>query len=355
MEGSASQMESVPRYSVETLFPGDSLDEWDLLVDASPQGSVFCRSWWLRAVCQDRFRICTLRKGGRLVAGIPLPVSRMAGLSTITMPPLTQTLGPVLLPSSKTTYEGRLSDEMEVLEELVAAMPRYHVFSMHFHYSLANWLPFYWAGYQQTTRYTYIIPDLTDLNAVFSGFSHSKKGNIKKAEGLVTVHADMAPTDFYENHKMTLRKQGETISYSCDLFKRIHEAACQKSGCKTFYALDRNDNIHAAIFIIFDRKSACYLISSLDPDYRTSGSATLLLREAMAYVSQYTKVFNLEGSMIKGVENSFRKLGGIQTPYSRISKDAAPPPVGLCLAMAAGLRKLWPKARTRLRRESGDA
>lgn len=347
-------MESVPRYSVETLYPDQSLDEWDLLVDASPQGSVFCRSWWLRAVCQDRFRICALRKGGRLIAGIPLPISKMAGLTTIAMPPLTQTLGPVLLPSSKTTYEGRLSDEMEVLEDLVAAMPRCHLFSMHFHRSLTNWLPFYWAGYQQTTRYTYIIPDLTDLNAVFSAFAHSKKGNIKKAEGLVTVHPDMAPTDFYEYHKMTLRKQGETISYSCDLFKRIHDAACQKSGCKTLYALDRKDNIHAATFIAFDRKSAYYLISSIDPDYRTSGSATLLLREAMAYVSQYTKVFDLEGSMIKGVENSFRKLGGIQTPYFRVSKDAVPPPVGLWLAPASRLRKLWPEARTQIRRESGD-
>ena len=347
-------MVSAPRYSVEALHPDDSLDEWDLLVDASPQGSVFSRSWWLRAVCQDRFRICTLRRGGRLVAGMPLPVSRMAGLTTTTMPPLTQTLGPVLLPSSKSTYEGRLSDEMEVLEALVAAMPRSHIFSMHFHNSLANWLPFYWAGYQQTTRYTYIIPDLTDLNAVFSGFSHSKRGNIRKAEGLVTVHADMAPKDFYENHKMTLRKQGETISYSYDLFKRIHEAACQMSGCKTFYALDKSDNMHAAIFIIFDRRSAYYLISSIDPDYRTSGSATLLLREAITYASQYTKAFNLEGSMIKGVESSFRKLGGIQTPYFRISKEASFPPAGLCLAIAGGLRRLWPKARTRLRTESGD-
>ena len=288
------------------------------------------------------------------MAGIPLPASRMAGLTMVTMPPLTQTLGPVLLPSSKTTYEGRLSAEMDVLEALVAAMPRSHIFSMHCHYSLTNWLPFYWAGYRQTTRYTYILPDLTDLQAVFSGFSHSKRGNIRKAEGLVTVHTDLAPGDFYENHKTTLRKQGVTISYSYDLFKRIYEAACQKSGCKTFYALDKNDNLHAAIFIIFDRRSAYYLISSIDPDHRTSGSATLLLREAIVYASQYTKVFNLEGSMIKGVENSFRKLGGIQTPYFRISKDAAFPPAGLCLAIADGLRRLWPKGRTRAPTESGD-
>jgi hypothetical protein len=345
-------MASVPRYSVETLHPHDSLDEWDLLVDASPQGSVFCRSWWLRAVCQDRFQICALRKGGRLVAGIPLPFHRKAGVTSITMPALTQTLGPILLPSSKTTYEGRLSDEMELLEELVAAVPKSHIFSMHFHYNLTNWLPFCWAGYQQTTRYTYIIPDLTDLNAVFSSFAHSKRANIRKAEGLVTVHTDLAPRDFYENHKMTLRKQGEAISYSYDFFKRIHDAACERSGCKTFYALDKNDNIHAAVFIIFDCKSAYYLISSIDPDYRDSGSATLLLRGAMAYVSQYTNRFDFEGSMIEGVENSFRKFGGFQTPYFRIFKHTTFPPVRLYAAMVINLRrpriKGWSRLRTKL-------
>ena len=288
------------------------------------------------------------------MAGIPLPFHRKAGVTTITMPALTQTLGPILLPSSKTTYEGRLSDETELLEELVAAIPKSHIFSTHFHQNLTNWLPFYWVGYQQTTRYTYVIPDLTDLNAVLSGFAHSKRGNIGKAEGLVTVHTDLAPRDFYENYRMNLRKQGEAISYSYDFFKRIHDAACQRSMCKTFYALDKNDNMHAAIFIVFDCKSAYYLINSIDPDHRSSGSAALLLREAMAYVSQYTKVFDFEGSMMKGVENSYRRFGAVQTPYFRISKDASFPPVGLCLAIAGRLRQLWSKGRPRLRTESGS-
>jgi len=282
------------------------------------------------------------------VAGIPLPFNRKAGVTITTMPALTQTLGPILLPSSKATYEGRLSDEMELLEELVAAMPKSHIFSMHFHYNLTNWLPFYWAGYHQTTRYTYIIPDLTHLNEVFSSFAHSKRGNISRAEGLVTAHTDLAPRDLYENHEMTLRKQGEVISYSYDLFKRMHDAACERSGCKTFYALDKNDNIHAAIFIVFDCKSAYYLVSSIDPDYRHSGSASLLLREAMGYVSQYTNRFDFEGSMIRGVENSFRRFGGVQTPYFRIFKDAAFPPARLYAAIVVNLRRPRMKAWSRL-------
>lgn len=314
-------------YNIEILSPHDSLEEWDHFVDESPQGCIFCRSWWLKAVCPDGFQILTLRRGRRIIAGIPLPFSRKWGYTTISMPPLTQTLGSLLPTSRSTTYESRLSNEMDVMNHLVKVIPKFSFFSMNFHYNFTNWLPFYWGGYQQTTRYTYAIDDLTDLDKVFANFAHSKRKNIKKAEQLVTVRNDLSPDDFYANHAMTLGKQGESIGYKYDLFRAIHNAATENSAGKIWYAIDEHENIHAAIFVVFDSKSAYYLISTIDPEYRTSGAATLLLRDAITWVSQYTKRFDFEGSMIRSVEHSFRKFGAVQTPYFSIIKDNRPLPV----------------------------
>lgn len=297
---------------------------WDEFVDKSPQGCIFCRSWWLNAVCPNGFEILTLKKAGRIVAGMPIPISRKWGCTVISMPRLTQTVGALLLPSEKTTYESRLSDEMEVLDILIKAIPKFDYFSMNFHYNFTNWLPFYWAGYQQTACYTYVIEDLTDLDKVFSNFAHSKRKNIKKAEQLVTVRNDLPAEDFYANHVMTLGKQGRCISYKCDLFKRIHDAVLENSAGRIWYAIDRKENVHAAIFVVYDSKFAYYLVSTIDPDYRNSGAATLLLRDAIAYVSQYTKRFDFEGSMIRDVERSFRKFNAVQKPYFNISKGNGP-------------------------------
>lgn len=310
-----------PTYDIEILSCCDSLEEWDRFVDDSPQGCIFCRSWWLKAVCPNNFEILTIRKRDEIVAGMPIPLYRKGGYPIIHMPKLTQTLGVLFSPSTRTTYEGRLSDEMKVLDILVEAIPKFSYFSIRFHYSFSNWLPFYWAGYQQTTRYTYVIENLTDVDKVFSNFAHSKRKNIKKAEQLVTGGSDLSAEDFYANHVMTLNKQGESISYKYDLFKRIYDAAIENSAGKIWYAIDGQENIHAAIFVIFDGKSAYYLISTIDPDYRNSGAATLLLRDAIAYASQYTRRFDFEGSMIRDVEHSFRKFGGVQTPYFSITKD----------------------------------
>ena len=334
----------MPSYEIKTLLPSDSLEEWDRFVDDSPQGCIFCRSWWLRAVCPNGFEILTLRKGDRIVAGMPIPIYRKGRYTRISMPTLTQVLGVLLAPPTSENYERNLSNEMNVLDELVEAIPKFNFFSMRFHYSFTNWLPFYWAGYEQTTRYTYVIPDLTNLDKVFSEFNHSKRKNIKKAEKIISVYTDIPAKDLYDNHVLTLGKQGEQILYSFDLLKRIYDASYENGCGKTWYALDDQKNLHAAIFVIFDKKSAYYLISTIDPDFRSSDSATLLVRDAIAYVSQYTNRFDFEGSMIRGVENSFRKFGAIQMPYFSISKDNRTLTTKCLMAgkskMVAGLRKL---------------
>lgn len=326
------------RYEVKYLKE-DEYEEWDDFVDESPQGCIFCRSWWFEAVCPGRFKILALRKNGKIIAGIPLPLRTIIGHKFIYMSRFTQTLGALLLPWGGEKYEKKLSEEISILNTLVENMPKFDYFSMSFHYNFTNWLPFYWAGYRQTTVYTYVIEDLTDLKKVFSDFNYSKKKNIKKAEQLVTVRHDLPSKAFYTHHVMTLRKQGECISYGYDFFKRIYDAVYKNSAGKVWYAIDKQQNIHAAIFVVFDNKSAYYLISSIDPRYRNSGAVTLLLRDAIIYVSKYTQRFDFEGSMIHGVENSFRKFGAIQKPYFIISRNNCSPPIKILLRLRSlGIR-----------------
>jgi|GEM_PF-98611 len=345
---------TAPNSGVELLGPGGALEEWDRFVDASPQGCIFCRSWWLRAVAPDAFQVLVVRRGGRIVAGMPLVRHRRWGFQTLHTPPLTQVLGVLLGPPASESYERRLSSEMELLAELIAAIPRAAHINILCHYSFTNWLPFHWAGYQQTTRYTYVIESLADPEAVFANFAHSKRKNIKKAERLVQVREDMAPRDFYDHHAMSLRKQGAAINYSYELFERIHRATRERNAGKTWFAVDAEGRVHSAIFVVWDAKSAYYLISTIDPDHRGSDSATLLVRDAIAYVSKLTSRFDFEGSMIQGVEGSFRKFGAVQKPYFHLSKNNLPLPVRLALACWREIRRPREKSRPG-RRDTGSA
>jgi hypothetical protein len=281
---------------------------------------IFSKGWWLDAVCgEDNWDVIIIKKGEDIVATLPYYLIKGRLFTTIGMPSLTQTLGPWLR-VSKTKYADILSEQKKLMTEIINQLPPFDYFFQNFHYSITNWLPFYWKGFSQTTRYTYIIEDISTLENVWNNFSYAKIKNIKKAEKTVTVNFDLSAKDFYNNHRMTLAKQGEEISYSWDLFERIYNAGYAHDAAKTIYATDNEGNIHAALFVIWDSQSAYDLISTIDPDFRNSGAATLLVKEIIKYVSTRTEKFDFEGSMIEGVENSFRQFGAIQKPYFSVFK-----------------------------------
>ena len=74
--------------------------------------------------------------------------------------------------------------------------------------------------------------------------------------------------------------------------------------------------------MVWNKECAYDLISTLDPDYRASGASSMLVYEMIKFLSgEGVKVFDFEGSMIPGVEESFRHFGAKQTPYFLIWKN----------------------------------
>ena len=71
--------------------------------------------------------------------------------------------------------------EKKLLGQLIDLLPPYQYFRQCFSTTMKNWLPFYWAGFQATVRYTYRIEDLSDLDRVQHGFQEHVRRGIRKA------------------------------------------------------------------------------------------------------------------------------------------------------------------------------
>lgn len=297
-------------------------DKYVIFCECEKEIPVFSQSWWLDAVCgKENWDVILIEKGEEIIASFPYSIERrFYGLKYIGMPILTQKLGPFIKYPLGQKFASRLSYEKEVMQEIINKLPPYDFFSVNFDYRYTNWLPFYWKGFHQTTRYTYVIDDISDTEIVFNNFEHSKRKNIKKANKGVQVLYDLSADDFYNNHKMTLQKQGEVIAYSYDIFKKLYDGAYKNNQGRVIYCKDVDGNIHAALFVVWDDYSAYDLISTIDPTYRNSGAATLLVFEVIKYLVEKVKIFDFEGSMIEGVEESFRKFGTVQKSYSCIYK-----------------------------------
>jgi len=284
---------------------------------------VFSQVWWMDAVClKDNWDVLLYEKGNEILGALPYYMKKKFGKYYIIMPPLTQNNGVVIKYPENQKYEQRLSYEKVIMTALIEQLEKLPIiyYQQRFCCDYTNWLPFYWKGYKQTTYYTYRINSISDVESVFNDFDYSKKKNIKKASTQVNVFYDLSAEEFYENHKLTLKKQNAVISYPFELFKRIYDAAYTEGNGRVIYCKDKQDNIHAALFVIWDKKVAYDLISTIDPDFRNSGAASLIVYEMIKNISPIVDIFDFEGSMIEMVENSFRKFGTKQTPYFVINK-----------------------------------
>ena len=281
---------------------------------------LFSQPHWLDAVCgEDSWDAVVLENNGVSVAAMPFYLEVKYGLRFISQPLLTQSLGPWLSP-----YEGKyhkqLSRQKRLINLLIEELPSFDYFCQNFHYSITNWLPFYWKGFQQVTRYTYVLEDLSDTDFVWSRFRENIRREIRKASKKLVIRTDLGIEKFLDLNLMTFKRQGIRPPYSRKFVNRL-DFTCKKQGSrKIFFAEDSDGNVHSAIYIVWDKHSAYYLMGGADPALRSSGATSLLMWEAIQHAATVTQKFDFEGSMIESVERFFRAFGARQVPYFQISK-----------------------------------
>ena len=299
----------------------DTLRGYDQFVDSSPQGILYCHGWWLDVVAPDQHTVLTVREGNELRAAWPITFQEVAGQRIIGMPPLTQKLGILFAPSAA-KYAERLSEEHRLIEELIQQLPGDTYVTHHFHENFTNWLPFYWNQFQQTTRYTYVLPDLRDLDALWNALRKTARTTIRNADkhGL-RVRETSDVEEVFRHYAQTMHRQGLPLPHTLEQFGRIDAACSKNAGRLALVAEDQQGRSHGGLYLAYDRRCAIYLLGGADPDLRQSGAQTVLLWEAIRFASRHSAKFDFEGSMIRGVEAALRDFGGIQTPYFRIWRE----------------------------------
>lgn len=309
----------------------ENLPEWDVLVDGSPQASVFLKSWWLKAACGQP-RILGYRESGKLIAGIPLHYERHFGLRICRMPLLTQTMGAAIAPPLQGKRVAQESRETRILEMFAEKLSHEQVFIQAFHPSCQNWLPFYWRGFSQTTHYTYEISDLTDLGRIWDGMDSDRRTNIRKARRLGVSVKECGPETVYEAANESFRRQRRSCPWSLQYLKRLYEAARANDAGVCMAAVDSAGKVHAAEFFTWSRQRGYRLAGGHSTEHGASGAGPLLVWSLIEFAAERTAVFDFEGSMRRPIEASFRSFGARRVPYHRIVKMPRWMRIALCAA-----------------------
>lgn len=283
---------------------------------------IFSKDWWLDAVAGDNWDVALVENNGEVIAALPFVKKKKIIFDVISMPKLTQNLGIWVKYPENQKYANRLSFEKEIYTQLIEQIPYFDYFSQNFHYSMTNWLPFYWKGFEQTTRYTYVIEDISDLGKVYDNFKSNIRGKIKKAQKIVGVELTESIDLFYELNRKTFERQGIKIPYTLDFLREKDKIVSRNHARKIFVAKDGEGRVHSSLYLIWDSDSSYVHMVGEDPDLRRSGAGILLIWEAIKFTKEKIGLnkFDFEGSMIENIESVRRAFGAIQKPYFQITK-----------------------------------
>lgn len=304
----------------------------------TPAGSIFEEGWWLDAVAPGRWREAVVRSGDHVVARLPYVPSRRAGLTLISQPPLTQTLGPWLSPGPEKPSR-RYAREKSVLTELIGQLPDVDVMEQDLSPTFTHALPFHWAGFDVRVRWTYRLEDLGDVDAVWAGFHQSARGNVRKAERALEVRDGETMDELIRLTERTLTRNGAP-PVDRDLLRRVRDAAAERSRCALRHAVDASGRVHAVAFFVWDERTPYYLMAGRDDELPNTGAPSQLVWDGIQAAAARGHVFDFEGSMLEPVEEFVRAFGGRPAPYFRVSK-------------ARGAGRLFSAARVLRRRRRG--
>ena len=281
---------------------------------------IFFQDWWLDIVCGDDWDALLFERKEKILAVLPLykPCRHV-----VSMPHYTQMMGIWFADESDDTkYTSRIEHQHAICRYFISELLPYRSFLQSFHYDFTDWLPFYWKGYSQTTRYTYILHNIKDSKSIESGMNQQTRRNIKSAKNApIQIRHGIMIDQFLEIQEKSFRRQQKKNKQSNAILRKLIKKTRERGQGEIFGGFDKDNKLHAAAFIVWQDCSAHYIAGGGDPDFRKSGAHSLVMWEAIRYVSKFTDKFDFDGSMLPGVELFFRGFGAEQTPYFTISRN----------------------------------
>ena len=290
----------------------------------NPSIPLFLNDWWLDAVCGKDWGAVVYEQDDEIIATLPYFLTRRNGFKVIAMPQLTQSMGPWMKYPNTKKKASKIAFEKKTMNELIKQLPRCSYFSQTFHYSLDYWAPFYWKGFKETTRYTYVLSDLSNLDEIRSGLQRDIQRAIRDSEKQgILVESSEDVHLLYQICSLTFGRQGLNTPFQFELLRKIDSEASSRQCRRILFSRDAQGKIYSTVYIVWDENTVHYLLGGTDPVYRDSGAGSLAIWNAIQYTSEIGKTFNFEGSVIEPVEQYFRAFGGEPKPYFHITKTTS--------------------------------
>lgn len=287
----------------------------------APVYAPFQESWWLEAASPGSWDAVEVDIGGQTVARMPFVVEEKFGARILTQPPLTQFLGPWVR-STGAAPARATSREMNLYGQLIDALPKHDLFAQQFSPEVVNWLPFYWNGFSQTTRYTQVLDVSSPAEEILAGMDKRNRRQLRAAQNGVVAAVEDDLRTFLNLNDLTFARQGIRPNYDHDLVYRLDAAIRAHTKRWVIIAREKDEGEAIAAIYMFKYGDTLYsLMSGQDPAKRDLNGGIVARWLQVQVAHKHGRFLDFQGSMIQSIERRNRNYGALARPYFSITRS----------------------------------
>ena len=285
---------------------------------------LFLQYWWMDTVCEGKCWDVALAYGkrGDVTGAMPYLIGSKFGFRYIVQPQLTQYNGPWYRYPVGIGNRKRIQFQYSVDEQLIAHLNglKLAFYSQCFAPMASSWLPYHWAGFRQTTRYSYRYDDISEPENLLKVMSpKDRREKILSLMPQVDVVTDISPDRFASMFVEYWVLQGKDCMLPQSFLTTVcNNALARGNGMITGLVYKDSKQLIGASFAVYDDKCAYSLMSAFDRRYDKPGVSESLFWSLILKLSGKTKAFDFEGSMNKNIEYFYRSFGARPVPYNHV-------------------------------------
>ena len=300
----------------------DDFNLWDHYVLNHPEGTIFHTTNWLSRI-NPEIEVYVQMKEEVIEGGIALIKTTKNKCKGYHIPPYTPYFGPLFGNTEREKQFFSLNTYYKFCADLLKSIPKSGHYDFKVSNSFHNILPFHWKGFQTSVLATYTIQKsledyLKQLNK--NKYRELKKLLAEEKAGNIKVIEDQRLPEIVSLLETTAKRKN--FKSNASIVKQLFEKP-DSSFMKTFLIESKDLGVISAGLFLFDNKRVYNLLNvSKDIDHPVYKTINLLtLYKGISFALDSNRIFDFEGSMIKGVESFYRLMGGTHTPLYRLQKS----------------------------------
>jgi len=259
--------------------------------------TIFHEEWWLDAATGGRFDVAEVTAGGRTVGRLPFHLTKRFGLRMIRMPELTYFLGPAI-EDGKGSATNRFLKRLEITRELLERLPPASWQYVKCHGGVTDVIAFQELGFRTYVQFTHEIRP-APAEVLWQQMRDKTRNVVRRADERLSIRELTDPLEFAHLYERNLALRGLDNGIDSAVCRKIVSASLERQRGRILAAHDKDNQIVAANFCVWDEVSSFYLLSTRGAN-SGNGASSLLLWEAIKDSARRGLVFDFAGLGGKG-------------------------------------------------------